>query len=42
MTAQEPMTAGRLADRAAITDVLARYCHAVDHLDWDELASVYH
>jgi hypothetical protein len=42
MTAQESMTAGRLADRTAITDVLARYCHAVDHLDWDELASVYH
>jgi 3-phenylpropionate/cinnamic acid dioxygenase small subunit len=42
MTAQESMTAGRLADRTAITDVLSRYCHAVDHLDWDELASVYH
>ena len=36
------MTGGQLADRAAITAVLARYCHAVDHLDWDELASVYH
>ena len=36
------MTDGQLADRAAITAVLARYCHAVDHLDWDELASVYH
>jgi len=35
-------TAARLADRAAIIEVLARYCHAVDHLDWDELASVYH
>jgi len=36
------MTDSAVADRAAITDVLARYCHAVDHLDWDELASVYH
>jgi len=36
------MTDGRHADRAAIVEVLARYCHAVDHLDWDELASVYH
>jgi SnoaL-like domain len=36
------MTGDRRADRAAIADVLARYCHAVDHLDWDELASVYH
>jgi SnoaL-like domain len=36
------MTDGRAADRAAIAEVLARYCHAVDHLDWDELASVYH
>lgn len=41
-TDDETMTAVRLADRAAITEVLARYCHAVDHLDWDELASVYH
>jgi ketosteroid isomerase-like protein len=32
----------RTADRAAIAEVLARYCHAVDHLDWDELASVFH
>jgi ketosteroid isomerase-like protein len=36
------MTDDQLADRAEITAVLARYCHAVDHLDWDELASVYH
>jgi ketosteroid isomerase-like protein len=36
------MTEHRADDRAAITEVLARYCHAVDHLDWDELASVYH
>jgi ketosteroid isomerase-like protein len=36
------VTGGQLADREAITAVLARYCHAVDHLDWDELASVYH
>jgi hypothetical protein len=36
------VTGGQLADMAAITAVLARYCHAVDHLDWDELASVYH
>jgi ketosteroid isomerase-like protein len=36
------MTGGRHADRAAIARVLSRYCHAVDHLDWDELASVYH
>jgi len=41
-TTDEAMTAGRPADRAAITEVLARYCHAVDHLDWAELASVYH
>jgi ketosteroid isomerase-like protein len=36
------VTDGRPADRAAIAEVLVRYCHAVDHLDWDELASVYH
>jgi ketosteroid isomerase-like protein len=42
MTADETVTAARQADRTAITEVLARYCHAVDHLDWDELASVYH
>lgn len=36
------MTDSPHVDRAAIADVLARYCHAVDHLDWDELASVYH
>jgi ketosteroid isomerase-like protein len=36
------VTGGKLADREAITAVLARYCHAVDHLDWDELAAVYH
>jgi ketosteroid isomerase-like protein len=36
------MTDSQQADRAAIAEVLARYCHAVDHLDWDELASVYH
>jgi len=36
------MTDTAAADRAAITEVLARYCHAVDHLDWDELAAVYH
>jgi len=36
------MTADRLGDRAAIEQVLYRYCHAVDHLDWDELAGVYH
>jgi ketosteroid isomerase-like protein len=35
------MTDSRHADRAAIAEVLARYCHAVDHLDWGELASVY-
>jgi hypothetical protein len=35
-------TPRRAEDRAAITEVLARYCHAVDHLDWAELASVYH
>jgi ketosteroid isomerase-like protein len=42
MTAEETVTATRQADRTAITEVLARYCHAVDHLDWDELATVYH
>jgi ketosteroid isomerase-like protein len=42
MTAAPTTPAARLADRAAITEVLARYCHAVDHLDWDELAAVYH
>jgi ketosteroid isomerase-like protein len=46
MTGRPPTTddgtADRTADRIAIAEVLARYCHAVDHLDWDELASVYH
>lgn len=42
VAAGETVTGVRLADRAAIAEVLARYCHAVDHLDWDELATVYH
>lgn len=31
----------RLADRAEISDLLARYCRAVDRLDYDELRATY-
>jgi hypothetical protein len=35
-------SADRLADRAQITDVLHRYCRAVDRLDFELLRDVYH
>ena len=35
-------TLQRLADEAAIRDVLARYARAVDRMDWELLRSCYH
>lgn len=38
----EAYSAGRLADRAQIQDVITRWCRAVDRLDIDNLESLYH
>lgn len=36
------MTLQQLLDDAAIRDVHARYCRAIDRMDWDLLRSCYH
>jgi hypothetical protein len=36
------MTGADLADRAAILDVLALYCHAIDRRNWELLADCFH
>ena len=40
--ANNPYSPERLADRAAIQDVMYRYCRGVDRLDLDTLRSAYH
>lgn len=40
--ADDPYSPQRLADRAAIYDVMCRYCRGVDRLDFDTLRSAYH
>jgi hypothetical protein len=40
--ASDPYSVERLADRAAIYDVMCRYCRGIDRLDFDTLRSAYH
>jgi len=42
MISSDSYTPERMADRAQITDVLHRYCRAVDRLDYALLRDVYH
>jgi hypothetical protein len=42
MPVDSPYSVERLADRAAIYDVMCRYCRGVDRLDFDTLRSAYH
>lgn len=37
-----PYSPERLADRAQIADLLARYCRSVDRLDYEAMAASYH
>lgn len=41
MTADKPMSIDEVVDRMAIQDVLARYVHAIDQRDWDDLDNVF-
>ncbi|TJV46117.1 MAG: nuclear transport factor 2 family protein [Mesorhizobium sp.] len=41
-TKNAPYSLERLADRAAIYDVMCRYCRGVDRLDFETLRSAYH
>jgi hypothetical protein len=41
MTGAPAMTTQELADRAAIADLLAAYCHAIDLHRWDDLDAVF-
>jgi len=42
MTAADDYSPERLADRAAITDVMYRWCRAVDRLDVEGIRGVFH
>jgi len=39
---EDPYSPERLADRAAIQDVMYRWCRAIDRLDYDSIRDVFH